>query len=404
MHAHHIDAFFQYLLGRPNDYYTNIPTDPESAFSTPRDNVPPEDDLALRALVPSFRPKRGRRREQDADEDSASAKHARAENAASTAVEDNEQSQSTTLQDVMSAAIDSPHPSAQSTGPQESKKPKLRIPYPQSAIPSYDYNAHMNEVWASAERAFLGPQASTPSQSQPTHMPWGGSSQWPYPRSAIDPQPPPNPFSLQDGSQSAHPLTHKGTPRKRPGSSVSAAWNSGSPPGKSGKGRGRPGRPPVSRVFQNGPYSAFKTNKKDRSARQSEELASSPVIDLTPDPAQPPLTPRPASTQKPSKLSLQVPQQPAGNVRLATPPPKVLLNGGGDAGQNSNGEEPESQRRSSADFFNIIDEESDVDNDELGEGDERTDWKRRALILQRKLKEAQAELKIVKRKVLEAIM
>ena len=64
-------------------------------------------------------------------------------------------------------------------------------------------------------------------------------------------------------------------------------------------------------------------------------------------------------------------------------------------------------RRTSADFFNIIDEESDGGGegvDEVREGDEGVDWKRRALILQRKLKEAQAELRAVKRRVMEAVM
>ena len=89
-------------------------------------------------------------------------------------------------------------------------------------------------------------------------------------------------------------------------------------------------------------------------------------------------------------------------MRLATPPPKVLVNGeAGEAGADrSHGHE----RRTSADFFNSVDAEfSEVDDDGT-EGDHKVDWKRRALVLQRKLHEKEAELKAVRKRVLEAVM
>ncbi|KAF2156477.1 hypothetical protein K461DRAFT_96515 [Myriangium duriaei CBS 260.36] len=65
----HVDPFFHYLVGKPHDYYLKIPslTDPHPADG--RDGVLMGDDLALRALNPDLRPKRGRKRLQSAMED-----------------------------------------------------------------------------------------------------------------------------------------------------------------------------------------------------------------------------------------------------------------------------------------------------------------------------------------------
>lgn len=60
----HVDAFFEYLLDKPHVYYNQIPT-PNEVSEFGRDGVPPEEDLALRALLPETRPKRGRRKAED---------------------------------------------------------------------------------------------------------------------------------------------------------------------------------------------------------------------------------------------------------------------------------------------------------------------------------------------------
>ncbi|KAF2221480.1 ARS binding protein 2-domain-containing protein [Elsinoe ampelina] len=62
MKGSHIDAFFQYLIGKPHEYYQEIPplSDPHPAEG--RDGIQPSEDLALRALDPRLRPKRGRKR------------------------------------------------------------------------------------------------------------------------------------------------------------------------------------------------------------------------------------------------------------------------------------------------------------------------------------------------------
>lgn len=81
------------------------------------------------------------------------------------------------------------------------------------------------------------------------------------------------------------------------------------------------------------------------------------------------------------------------------------------------------ERRSSADFFNGIDDGSEDegggggDDDEGGGSEEvgggsigngggggNVDWKRRAMVLKRKLGEKEEELRALKRRVLEAVM
>lgn len=116
------------------------------------------------------------------------------------------------------------------------------------------------------------------------------------------------------------------------------------------------------------------------------------------------VTPQSATAQqalarRPSKLQLQVPEHAGGPVRLATPP-RVLINGETDR-QNPSTHE----RRSSADFFNQLDDGSELDDMEDQEGSiSNIDWKRRALTLKKKLQEKEEELKAMKRRVLEAVM
>src|SRR3954466_647621 len=69
MHAMHVDAFFEFLMNKTHVYWTQVPSpnDPVSEFG--RDGVAAEEDLALRALLPETRPKRGRRKAEDRDDD-----------------------------------------------------------------------------------------------------------------------------------------------------------------------------------------------------------------------------------------------------------------------------------------------------------------------------------------------
>lgn len=88
-------------------------------------------------------------------------------------------------------------------------------------------------------------------------------------------------------------------------------------------------------------------------------------------------------------------------MRLATPP-RVLING--ESNGRGRGHERH-ERRSSADFFNELDEVEEEDGmvDEEEE-DAGVDWKRRALTLKRKLVEKEEELRAMKRRVLDAVM
>ena len=58
----HVKSFFEYLMDIPNDYWTSIPREVDPTAIPMRDGVALEDDMALRALLPHIRPKRGRKR------------------------------------------------------------------------------------------------------------------------------------------------------------------------------------------------------------------------------------------------------------------------------------------------------------------------------------------------------
>ena len=108
-----------------------------------------------------------------------------------------------------------------------------------------------------------------------------------------------------------------------------------------------------------------------------------------------------AAARKPSRLQLQVPEHAGGPVRLATPP-TVLING--ERGRQSTSSH---ERRSSADFFREFDSTSEGDAQDDGmieETNSNIDWKRRCIVLKRKLLEKENELKAMKRRVLDAVM
>ena len=125
-----------------------------------------------------------------------------------------------------------------------------------------------------------------------------------------------------------------------------------------------------------------------------------------------------SQTRKPSKLQLQVPEHAGGPVRLATPP-RVLINGESDRAANSHSQPYPAERRSSADFFGTLDAGSEADGSGAGADDDddddnesggangdggSVDWKRRAMVLKRRLIEKEDELRALKRRVLEAVM
>ena len=280
------------------------------------------------------------------------------------------------------------------------------------------------DPWAAAQVA-LAPKTpstgQTPTSNQLSAQTGNQQMRWrfnnietpssPYPQSAITPR---HPFTTSppfEEPKSAHPSTTSKSPsrtRKRHGPVVSSAWPSTSNTA-SGKLRGRP---PSNRSVQDGPFSTFPANPNSKdtptiSIGTSTPGSSSPSREMTPQ-TQPSVTFNSAPTHgdqavlpKRSKLQLQVPEHLGGPVRLATPP-RVLINGESNRQQATTTHE----RRSSADFFTQLD---DVSEEEIAveDGDDEepnVDWKKRALTLKRKLMEKEEELRLMKRRVLDAVM
>ncbi|WEW56378.1 hypothetical protein PRK78_001821 [Emydomyces testavorans] len=64
MRAMHVDAFFDYCFGKQHAYYSNLRISNDQDGDS-RDDVPREEDLALRALFPEWKPKKGRKKALD---------------------------------------------------------------------------------------------------------------------------------------------------------------------------------------------------------------------------------------------------------------------------------------------------------------------------------------------------
>lgn len=414
LHAFHVDAFFQYCLNIPNTYYTERPASTEPLAESLRDGVQPEEDLALRALLPEWRPKRGRRKAEDTE---------------------NENSANKRIQFRRSAS-----PNFFNFDEQYSS-------HPQSAV---TWSAHLHQDgWSGAEVA-IAPKAHNPtstaglhqlnaqSVSASNHLRWrvndsSTTPSSPYPHSAVIPR---NNYATTafDEPQSANPggSSPSVRSRKRHGPAISSAWP-GSTSTSTGKLRGRP---PSNRSVQDGPFSTFPANPNTKetpiiiSATPTAQNANSPSpnhsaqnqgstpssqIKSTPPTTSSSRSPmamatslpdQPALVRKPSKLQLQVPEHSGGPVRLATPP-RLLINGESDHhGQIINNSQPQ-ERRSSADFFESVDGGSG--DDAIGDEDEdmvggNVDWRRRAMVLKKKLIEKEDELRALKRRVLDAVM
>ena len=392
LHAFHVDAFFNYLHNRPTPYVEERPATEESLAETVRDGIPPEEDLAVRALLPQWRPKRGRRKAEDIEvEVEATSAHKKQHTRPSSAD--------------FTSMFDEQYSAA-----------------PSSAMPWSAQPQH-HDPWAAAQVAIAPKTPSTgqtPNQNQLSAQAMGQHSRWrfssnetsssPYPQSAITPR---NAFSASlsfDEPKSAHPSTNSSKSpnrnRKRHGPAVSSAWPTTNST-TSGKLRGRP---PSNRSVQDGPFSTFPVNPN---AKEAPTISVGTPTHTSPSPSRetPPnthqsltLNQQPAlgdlsQPRKPNKLQLQVPEHSGGPVRLATPP-RVLINGESNRQASVNHE-----RRSSAEFFDDLDEVSEEEGEEDGnEEEENIDWKRRALTLKKKLLEKEEELKTMKRRVLDAVM
>jgi hypothetical protein len=308
----HVDAFFEFLLHKTHIYWTQVPSihDPPSEFG--RDGVAPEEDLALRALLPETRPKRGRRKADEKDEsDLGKSPAQRARLHSPTLSED--------FAMARSALVDMTPSTARS-----------------------EWSA------ADARVSFIGhPTISVPHQYAPVPdqmQQWSNrdSSQTPftpYPQSAITPRTA-NPFLPYDGEPQSAITPSSSRSRRRHGPAVSSAWPSSSN-FSAGKLRGRP---PSNRSVSDGPFSTFPANPNAKTGPtinlRDPNLPGTPVVDNSetrtstftfPDISASNRT----QAAKPSRLYLQVPERVGGAVRLATPPPTVLVNGESEESQPS---------------------------------------------------------------------
>lgn len=294
----HVDAFFEFCLGHSHPYYTQLP--PSGPFvSESRDGVPLEEDLALRALVPQWKPKRGRKRaeERELEEDKAAKR---------------------------------PQLDTSVAGLQPRGFPSHSIPFPQSAIPFSAYPTD-EDPWMTASSSF--PAGPSDQQSHDLHwrLPDRETSPAGYPQSAIIPrgtQPSDALMSAEPRSAVTPSSGEKIRARRRHGPAVSSAWpnSNGS---TTGKGRGRP----PSKNSTSGSFSTFQVNSSRDSSQVPQPDTTQPSsLDVNQGPpntsSSPPFnqTPMPINQGRPGKLQLQVPRHQGAPVRLATPP-TLLVSG-----------------------------------------------------------------------------
>ncbi|KAK8094382.1 ARS binding protein 2 [Apiospora hydei] len=286
MHSMHLDAFFDYLIGRSEHvYWTQIPTDPDPICEGGRDGVAAEDDMALRALLPQIRPRRGRRKPED------------------------------------------------DLNKSPSQRPRLSPPLSGETRATAPWTAHPD-----SSRTFMFPP---PDQLRSSILP-GPNSTWnndasqtplsAYPQSAMTPV---NGKFWADEPRSALTPSRAKLLSKRHGAKVvSSAWRSGGA-GTGGKTRGRP---PINRISEGTPLASADVNRSSQSLMVDSGIPESVQSAITPTivfpPQQTPTSaPAPTSapsdsmpsqasrTARPGRLSLQVPERVGGSVRLATPPP-----------------------------------------------------------------------------------
>ncbi|KAK7550431.1 ARS binding protein 2-domain-containing protein [Phyllosticta citricarpa] len=324
MRALHIDGFFEFLRGRPHNYLHTIPP-PDGPVPEVRDGVALEEDLAVRALDPTFRPKRGRRK---VDEDDGG----------------NPTPPKRPQLDT-SFALNTPHQHNHSA-------------YAQSAL-ALSAQPNDYDPWTAASLSAANTQRGLEPHSAVT-APGGhqfrfsqDNPQTPHPLSAVSPMTdrPPDSAFPDDPSSAMTPSTSK-RQRRRHGPAVSSAW-----PGSSGGGGGKiRGRPPQNRSVRNGPFVTFPANPNakegptvdirrhssgqtpvDQSVGQQLLEASQqgryihPAHQFPPTPASATQAGQTATAHNRAgqRLSLQVPQHQGGPVHLVTP--TVLVNGQSDS-------------------------------------------------------------------------
>lgn len=298
MRAMHVDAFFEYLLGKNHSYFQEIPHPNDPYPAGGRDGVSAEEDLAIRALDPSFRPKRGRRRNSEAEQDDDAQ-----------SVVDNQAQIAP-----RSAYPASAFPSANLSF----NTPSTADPWTNaSAIPPPGFDPWVQKL--DAPHSAIG--------NIPSHIRWQNPGT-------------PHPMTALPGSMNAHidaalqnepksAITPSSRKRRKHGPAVSSAWPSTNAPGAKPRGR-----PPASKNVQDGPFNTFPADPaNEKPAPRQTTTATNTTGEPKPSDAQPPWSEQlqsaarqPELAGRPGRLSLQVPQHTGGPVRLATPPRLMVTN------------------------------------------------------------------------------
>ncbi|KAK4983341.1 hypothetical protein LTR50_007294 [Elasticomyces elasticus] len=315
MRATHVDAFFEYLLGKQHGYFLEVPSlhDPHPAKG--RDGVPVEEDLAIRALDPSFRPKRGRRRNESPDDEIGPPKR--------------------------------PLLTTSFTFEGQTLYAQPQSALPQNGIPLSAWHEKSVNPWAASPAVCPGHIVSTHGKNQtpssavttstPRNMRWRFDNTMlsPHPLSAITPSTTQLLDSAFDEPRSAITPSIKSRPRRK---NLSSAWINNSGGNTGGKQRGRP---PNNHSTQDGLFSTFPADSNAESSNNIDRgiptvpwvTAKGPTLLNYPESATPARlnqspteSPRTMPLQgRPGRLSLQVPQHVGGPVQLVTP--TVLVNG-----------------------------------------------------------------------------
>ena len=319
MRAMHIDAFFEFCLGKPHRYYTELPTAATNYSEEGRDGVPLEEDLALRALMPEWRPKRGRKKNEEKETENS----------------------------IEQPAAKRPQLDTQHSAIDYDGLGMHSAIFPVSGPPWTAYQEDINQdAWAMAPEMQQG--QSIPANVNSDMFPGRTGFDFPrwrrelspsgYPQSAItlghrQPEAVINePQSAITPSSSSKTTSQS---RRKHGPAISSAWPR---KGDAGSGKQR-GRPPAQKTTQEEAESAVPS-------ATGMDGQSNPIQNVKPagQPTPPSTIPQPSTQQyqplqaRPDKLQLRVPERLGGPVRLATPP-IVLVNGAGHL------------RRNSADYF-----------------------------------------------------
>lgn len=352
MRAMHVDAFFEFLLHKRHPYFLNIPPPHDPHPAQGRDGVPAEEDLAIRALDPSFRPKRGRKRNESPDEEPAPSKR--------------------------------PLLTTSFTFEGQTLYAQPQSAHPESAIPLRARpDNFIQDPWAAASavtpesyaQRSIAPHSAV-SARPPQHLQWNhrgpqDTPMTPHPMSAIESG---RPYAMAYDEPRSAITASANRPRRKHGPAVSSAWPSSSATSRS-KLRGRP---PVNRSVQDGSFSTFPVDPNVERTPSSQR--STPVIALAPvrDERSPLLRPNTYTmspnrreshtglvTQgKPERLQVQVPPHTGGPIRLATP--TLMLNGEFNDANMSGGAHRQEDWQDEDAEEGAEDEDEDVYDEDLG--------------------------------------